>query len=217
MAANRGGAGKQQVIKRQLGKCCTNIHLAIEYGDVILFVSFGENFLQQRATGWRRFAHLDHHPVAGSQRANHRAEGQIERIVPRRNNADHANRLIGDHGRARPLSRADLAFLWLHPLAQVFGVVPYAFEAGHDFCQTGLVRRAGTEITVQGGADLVLILEQQGAQPVQVVDTFLCARVGVAGKGSFLRLKDFVHSLDLFVLAVQGLNIGNHGTLLKPQ
>ena len=52
-----------------------------------------DHFLQQRGKPRHQFARLDHHPVAGGERADRRRQRQLQRIIPRRDDADHAERL----------------------------------------------------------------------------------------------------------------------------
>ena len=48
MAGDRSGAGKDHVVKRQVGKCLADFRAAIEYGDLRGVVGLGDHFCHQR-------------------------------------------------------------------------------------------------------------------------------------------------------------------------
>ena len=109
MATNTGGTGEQQVIKGQFGEGDTHLGLAGNHGDVILGEDLTQQLLHYFSGARGGFAHLDHRPVAGRQRGDQRPDSQKQGVVPRHDNADHAQRLVDDLRLGRLEGQPDLA------------------------------------------------------------------------------------------------------------
>ena len=74
---------------------------AAEEGELVLGEIFRRDLDQEFRETARIRRHLDHRPVAGGEDAGERPEAQIQRIVPRDDDADDAERLGND-----PVARA---------------------------------------------------------------------------------------------------------------
>ena len=89
VTADRGRAGEQQMVERQAGKGSADLHVAEHHRHLILGEHLREQRFQQLTGGRCRLAHLQHHAVAGRERADQRADGQVERVVPRHDDPHH--------------------------------------------------------------------------------------------------------------------------------
>ena len=213
VAAHGGGAGEQQVVKRQAGKRLGHIHFAIDHGHLFFREGVGDQFFQQCTGARRGFAHLDHHPVAGGQGSNQRHHRQLDRVVPGHHDAHHAQRLVFHPGLARPAQCADTTLLRFHPLAQLLGGVLEPFQGDQHFRQLGFIGGAGGEIVVEGLDPGIQIIQQQRLDAVDQLDALLRAGVRVLAVGRFLGSKDLLHAFDVSVVAVEIFHFGDHGHL----
>ena len=69
-------------------------------------------------------SYFHHYAIAGDQRVDHRTDGEIQRIVPRHDDADHAKRLRPQLGERRQELQRRRDALRRHPVLQVFCGVP---------------------------------------------------------------------------------------------
>jgi len=171
LPADLGGAGKQQVIEGQAGELLAGLDIAQHHRNFVFGENLAEQVAQQAAGRRRRFAHLQHHPIACRQRADQRADGQVERVVPRHDDAHHPQRLIDDPRTGRLESQTDPAPRWLHPAPQMAAGVADAMQARHQFGEQGLVGRAMTEIRADRLDQSRLVSRQNIAQRVQPAQT----------------------------------------------
>ncbi|MNN06685.1 hypothetical protein D3C81_1194860 [compost metagenome] len=102
--------------------------------------------LHQQAGRGGRLTELEHHPIARRQRADQRTDGQVQRVVPRHDDPDHAQRLVNHFGRSRLESGAHLASRGSHPALEVFAGVMDAVQAGHQFGEQGFIGAAMAEV-----------------------------------------------------------------------
>ena len=198
------------MVERQAGERRRHVHFTIDHGHVILGEGLADQFLEQFAGARRGLAHLDHHPVAGGQRRQHRADGQIQRVVPGHDNAHHAQRLVFHPHLARPLGGADLALGGLHPFAQMLGVVLDAFHAGEHFRQLGLVGGAVAEVGVQRLHPGVHVVQQHRLELLNMLMALLGGGVGLAAVRRFLGGENALHALDLRMLGLEFFDLGDH-------
>ena len=119
MTGNRSGAGKDHVVKRQAGKCLTDLRATVEYGDLCGVVGLGDHFCHQRGSGRGKLRWFDHGSVACSQDACKRREHHINREIPGRNNAHYAQGLLFDAGAAteKVEGKHGWTFFRFHPRA----------------------------------------------------------------------------------------------------
>ncbi len=144
--ADAGGAGEQQMIEGQAGKGRAHIRLAQHDRHLILREDPGQQVPDQLRRLRCGLAHLDHHPVARSQGADQRANGEKERVVPGHYHPDHSQRLIYHLRRAGLERQPQRAARWLHPAGQVPGNVVDGLQAGQQFGEQGLVNGAVAEV-----------------------------------------------------------------------
>ena len=93
-AADAGRAGEHQMIERQRVRRPGRFRPR----SPVTTSSSASNFCrdrlrQQRGRPRRQFARLDHHAIAGGERADRRRQRELQRIIPRRDDADDAERL----------------------------------------------------------------------------------------------------------------------------
>ncbi|MNS75534.1 hypothetical protein D3C72_1090560 [compost metagenome] len=146
LAPHAGGAGEQQVIERQAGKGLAYLDLAEHHADQIGGEHLLQQLLERLASGRRGFAELEHDPVAGGQGAGQRADGKEQRVVPRHDDADHAQGLVAYLSAGRLEGQADLAPAGAHPALQVLFGVAQALHRGQQLGQQGLVGAAPLKV-----------------------------------------------------------------------
>ncbi len=145
--------------------------------------------LEQRRRARRQFGRLDHHAVARRQSRERRAERQLNWIVPRRDDADDAERLrrqaIAPGKEVQVGGDGAVA----HPPLQPPPGVPDAGAHDEQLGEAGLLRGAMAEVVVDGGDDRVLALLDEGEQSVQPLDAGLPVWIPVGGEGAPLRFE----------------------------
>src|SRR6185295_5263291 len=87
--------------------------------------------------------------------------GEIQRIVPRRDDADDAEWLAQDAGASRQAPPGDGTPLGTHPAAQVTACMGNAFEAREDLEQLRFLAGAESEIRGNGISNRGGVLPQQ--------------------------------------------------------
>ncbi|MNO69802.1 hypothetical protein D3C76_606630 [compost metagenome] len=97
------------MIEGQAREGFTDIRFAQRHTDQVFGEYRLQQLLEQQAGGRRGFAELEHDPVASGQGAGQRADGQKQRVVPRHDDPDHAQRLVQHLGAGRLKGQADLA------------------------------------------------------------------------------------------------------------
>ncbi len=81
------------MIERQRRKCFGNAGIDAGHHHFIGIERAGDDLLQQLGKARHQFARLDHHPVAGGECGHGGCEGELQRIIPGRDDSDHAERL----------------------------------------------------------------------------------------------------------------------------
>ena len=102
LASDLGRAGEEKVIERQRGKARGQLRAAEDGRHAFLRKYLGQQVAQQRRGARRVFGGFQHHVVAGGDRRNQRNQGQVDRVVPRRNDADDTQRALLHLGARRP-------------------------------------------------------------------------------------------------------------------
>ena len=177
--ADPGRAGEDQMIERQRGEGFRDLLLDAGHHHFAGVELGGNQLLQQRGKPRHQFARLDHHPVARGDRADCRRQGQLQRIIPGRDDADDAERLrdqpvLGRH----ELQRGGDAPR-RHPFFQVLGGVLDFAEHEHRLREQGLDAAAMAEIRRDRRIKTGLIVGDDRAQPRQPVEALLERRRGL--------------------------------------
>ncbi len=196
VVAHRWRAGEDDVIERQLRKVLRLRHLAAEDRDLVFGKTFGQHLRQQLGRARRQLRHLDHHAVAGGQRGDQRAHRQVQREVPRADDADHALGLVVDAHAVAQEQQLGGTLARLHPAAQrMQRMVDLEHRAQH-FGELGLGRRAAAEIGADCRDDLVLVALQQRAQRRQLGLALGQRGVGMLQERLALAFEHLLHALD---------------------
>ncbi|MDT4840852.1 hypothetical protein FQZ97_746860 [compost metagenome] len=179
-----GRASKDQMVERHAGKC-----RAADVGDDRQGM-FGKVLLhqamQQGAKITRVGRHLDDAAVARRQGAGDGADDQVQRIVPRRDDADHALGLWHDRIARAEKPPGAMPTLRLHPSGQALAAVTDAIDREKEFQQLGFLLAAVAEVQVDRGADGVLVIEQDSLQALEVIEAILQGWNGVVTIGRVL-------------------------------
>ena len=101
LAADRRAAGVEQVVPAHACEGLRELEAADDHVDPVAVERRADHLAQQLAAGGRVLRGLDHDAVAGGEHLDQRADGQVEREVPRHDVADHALRLGLDERAAR--------------------------------------------------------------------------------------------------------------------
>ncbi len=118
-AAHRRGPGEEQVVEGQRGKLGRHVGPPQEDGKLVGGKALVHQLRHQGRSVRRQFAGLEHDAVAGGQGHQRRPQRQLDRVIPWRDHAHHAQRLALDaclgrlqvDGRGHPLR--------LHPARQM--------------------------------------------------------------------------------------------------
>ncbi len=173
------------MIERQRSKGLCD--LVLDAGDEQLsgIELLGNGLLQECRKVRHQFARLDDDTVAGGDRADRGRQRELQRIIPGRDDADHAERLRDQPvARGQELQRGRHA-LRRHPGLQVFCRMPDLGEHQHRLGDIGLHRRAVAEIGRDRLPEALLVLADNSAQPRQPVEALgqIRRRLGPRSRG----------------------------------
>ena len=115
--------------------------------------------------------------VAGGNRRDQRNQGQIDRIVPRRNDADDAERPVLHFGARRPEQPVGEAMTRARPARQTLAHVVDLVQHGHAVGEQAFVRRAAAEIGAHRCDQFVEAAAQHFAQGAEIAQALGRARV----------------------------------------
>ena len=180
VVADRGGAGEQQVVERQRGERLRHHGIAGHHPHLVGLEVARHLFGEQRREARRELAHLQHRAIAGGQCVDQRTDGQIQRVVPRHDDADHAARLrpqLGARGQEQQVGEAPPR---LHPAPAVAERVTDRRQAGKNLQQVGLLGRPLAEVGVDCRGEGLALLAQQRFQRAQTRRALCPARHRVA-------------------------------------
>ena len=169
LAPDRGRAGEHQVVERQRRECRADLGTAGGNRDPIRREHLRQQAAQELGGARGVFGRLQVHVVAGGDRGGQRDQRQIDRVVPRRDHAHHAQRHRPDLRACRQQPPAHADPLRAHPAAQVLAQVVDAVEHGHAIGDPRFVHRTVAEIGGNRRGHLVHPPLQRGAQALQVV------------------------------------------------
>ena len=202
---HRGRAGEEQVVERQRGKCLRHVRRAGDHDHVVgMEIARHQRGEQGRETRGE-FAHLQHHAVARGQRIDQRPHGEVQRVIPRHDDAHHAPRLRPQLDARGQEQYAGQTASWRHPAPSVAQRMADRREAGEQLQQVGFLRWPAAEIGVDGGRQRRAMVMQQRAQRAQPARPHRPCGQGIAA----LRV---AHALQRFVqcdVVGQGVLGGN--------
>ena len=202
------------MVERQFQQGGGDIHLTFEHGHFIFVEHVIDDVAQHRRAMRGHFRRFDHGGAARRDGRDQRHQGQVDRVIPRRDDQRDALGLItntrfgAEHQHGRPYALA------AHPLADVAdGVLDLGQNRG-DFGQIHFHRRF-FEVGVAGLLDGVLTGQDRVAQLLQLGHAL--GFVGAAQRQSFLLLQR-EHALDVslhgaFEFGVNVLGNCTHGFL----
>ena len=131
-----GAPREDELIERQGGECSA---VTADYGDLFFGEELAEHrreYSVRRRCELRRF---EHDAVSRGDRGDHRHQRQVDGIVPRRDDADHTERLILDAIAAEPHVQGDAAARRAHEATEIAREVINALDDADDFHQRCLV------------------------------------------------------------------------------
>ncbi len=196
---------EDQVIERQRGKRRAPTAAVVEKGELVLGKVFWREFDQQFRQPARVLRHLHHRPIACGEDADERSEAQIQRIIPRNDHADYAERL-----RDQPIAGAGKnhavypATARTHPALEALGRVVNAVEHREDFGERRLEFAATAVVAVDRGHDRRPVLLDQPGEPLEVGDPLGVGRLRRLQIGGALGVET-------------GLELGGDGDGLRPE
>ena len=119
-APGGAGTGKQKVVEGQLGKLNPDAAGFIKESQ-FFFGEIGWHFRNQEGCQISRILrHLDHRAIAGGEDTHHRYDAQIDRKIPRHDDADNPDRLRNHPVLGTEIGRdIDVPPLRLHPAFEV--------------------------------------------------------------------------------------------------
>jgi hypothetical protein len=154
--------------------------------DLLLRKYLLEHRRHQRRGRWHEFGWLQHDAVAGGDRRGERNQGEPQRIIPGRDDADHTKWLIHDTILGRLEDHRHVPLLGANEARQIaVEIIDGADGRGHVEEQ-GLLHRAMPEILVQRRAEIVLPLEDGLFQLFEVAAAHRERRRPVAQEGRAL-------------------------------
>ena len=89
-------AGEEQVIELRRGERAPDVGIARHDGELVLGEAPRDELGDQRRGPRRELGGLHQHAIAGGERAGRRHDRELERVVPRRDDADDTERLRQD-------------------------------------------------------------------------------------------------------------------------
>ena len=122
---------------------------------------------EELAGGRRRLGHLHQHAVAGGERRDHRAHGEVDRVVPGHDDADDAQRLEHDAraaGQEPEVGARAAAASSSRRRGGARGGRPST--SGEDLQQLRLVRRAAAEVAEIGASPARAALSRSSVSSV---------------------------------------------------
>ena len=209
--ADVGRAGEKQMVKGQGDKGPTHFGIAADHLHFVWREIFADHPRHQRRGCRRQLRRLDHHPVARGQRGQRRIHRQVVRVVPGRDDADHAERLAQELVAGRQKMQRCWHAARLHPAAQMTQGMAHTRLDGKDIGQQAFLARALAEILrnrLHQFIGIALRHRQQALQPV-TPHRQVRAHLGVKCRALLRQhqLQSFLHGFvhcDLLVHRAEG-------------
>ena len=171
------------MVERQAREFGGDFGTAEHDGDLVFLECLTDCAVQKVTEIRRLFGRFDDDAIAAGDGVDQRREGKLQRIVPRRDNADDPERLWPHPGRAGPEVEPDLAITRLHPPFHVLARVPDGGDQHHGFEQVRLESRPIAEVGRNRVGDRISTFPDHVLELVEAVDadagggrTFLALR-----------------------------------------
>jgi hypothetical protein len=153
-----------------------------------------DHLLEQCREPRRQLARLDHHPVAGGERADRGRKRELQRVVPGRDDADHPEWLRDQAVFRGPELQRGRDAPRRHPPLQVPGGVLDFGEQEQRLGDRRLDRRSVAEIGGDRLCEAGLVIGDRRAQPLQPIQTLIERR-------SWFRPRAFEHGMERVIQA----------------
>jgi hypothetical protein len=187
-----GRAREQEVVEGQGDELARQVRAAVDDREHLRREALGHEAREQLAGGGRRLGHLHQAAVAGGERRDQRAGGEVDRIVPGHHDADDAERL-GHHARGPGLEpEAGGGTPRAHPAREVAARVADRFERGEDFEQLGLGAGAPAEVAIDRRGEGIGVVAQQRFEPAERLQALAAVEPAVQVAGAPLAVECFV-------------------------
>jgi hypothetical protein len=181
------------VVERQPRERRAGVGAADDGSHLLERKQAGQELGEELGGARRELRGLHHHAVAGGERRDQRHDREVERIVPRADDADDADRLVQDGGASRPELAADRHPLRPHPAPQMVARVADRRQHRKDFGKFRLVARAMAEICRDHLSDAPALVPDRAGEPCQVsAALFERGRAGAQERRA-LRFQDHAH------------------------
>ncbi len=141
-------------------------------GDLLLGEDLAQHLGQEIARCGRELGRLDHGAIAGRDRRGERHEREPDGEVPRRHDADDAERLVDDARACRAEVHLHMPLLRAHPAFEIAAQIVDALNEGHAFEDRGLLGGASLEVGIER------LREFRQARPHRILQL---EQVGLAG------------------------------------
>jgi hypothetical protein len=212
MPADFRAAREQQVIERQARELYRALRLAEHDRHLALLEGLGKHVAHQLGRARRALRHLDQDAVARREREHQRARGKRDRVVPRRDDADDAERLEVDHRLGGRHQQAGAAPLRLHPALQAPQAVIDVVDDDQDL-RHRLRAGAAAEIRRERDDEAFAVGDQHLLEALQVGPPGREVRHRRGHEGRALGIEQPPHPGDLVLFGDVGRLCG-HETLL---
>ena len=203
------------MVKGQRGERLSNLHAARHNGHLFRVEVLGDHLLQQLGEGRRQLRRLQHRPVARREGIHQRRKGEVQRIVPGRDDPDHPQRFVPHPRLARLKVDADVPFLRLHPPGQVLLRMAHGAERRHQLHQLRLDPRARAEVAGDRVGEPVGILPNHGRYPVKTMKAKLQLGRRMVARSPMLRLERRAHRGKISSGRLPGVGVGHEQLLSR--
>ena len=134
------------MVERKAGKGLADLRSAHDGGDLLGRKQARQKLGEEIRRARRQFRRLQHHAVAGGKCRDQRHDGEVERIVPRADDPDHADRLIENARAGGQQLEADRDPFRPHPTREMAQRVANGRLRRKDLADLRLVTRAVAEV-----------------------------------------------------------------------
>ena len=165
--SDRRRAGIKEMVERQSRECLADLGSAEDGRHLLSRKQAGQELGQEIRRARRQLRWLEHHPIAGRKRRDQRHDRQIERIVPRTDDADDADRLIEDAGAGRHQLKPDRNALGPHPASEVTERVADRRLCRDDFAEFGLIARPIAKVGRNGRRQTISVVADRFTEPLE--------------------------------------------------